>query len=71
MTDRIAGFYVALEEDIRVDDAEGLMQAMMHLKGVIAVETVVSDAMSWMRKAQVRQELAQKLMDVLADKKEL
>jgi len=43
MTDRFNGLIVTLEEDIREDDAEALMDAILMLRGVIKVEGHVSD----------------------------
>lgn len=43
MTDRINGFYVALERDIRDDDFESIEQAVRMIKGVIDVEVNVVD----------------------------
>ena len=44
MTDRHAGYVVALAKDIREDDAqEGVLNAIRMIKGVVSVEPVVAD----------------------------
>jgi hypothetical protein len=43
MTDRIAGFTVALKDDVRVDDVEPLRAAIEQFAGVLSVTPVVSD----------------------------
>ena len=47
MTDRFNALTVALEKDIRIDDAEGIMNAIRQLRGVISVSGNVADATSW------------------------
>jgi hypothetical protein len=66
MTDRIRGFYVALEADIRIDDAEPLMEAVRQLRGVAAVKPDVSDDMTdFVARQRVRRELMGKIFAVL------
>lgn len=43
MTDRHAGYIVVLAEDIREDDAEGTLNALRMVRGVISVTPVISD----------------------------
>lgn len=43
MTDRYSGFVVALDEDIREDDAETVVAAIRMIKGVIRVEPLMPD----------------------------
>lgn len=43
MTDRHAGYLVTLSKDIREDDAEGILRAITMIRGVLAVEQVVSE----------------------------
>jgi len=42
MTDRHAAYLVVLEDDIRDDDADGIISALYHIRGVASVEPVVS-----------------------------
>jgi hypothetical protein len=43
VTDRHAGYIVVLAEDIREDDAEGTLNALRMVKGVISVTPVIAD----------------------------
>lgn len=43
MTDRHSGYIVVLAEDIREDDAEGILNALRMVKGVISVTPVIAD----------------------------
>lgn len=44
MTDRVSGFTVVLDHDIRDDDIEPVLNAIRMVKGVIAVEAIVADS---------------------------
>lgn len=46
MTDRHAGYVVTLAADIREDQAEEILTALRMVKGVLAVEPVVADALA-------------------------
>ena len=70
MTDRLNGVWVAFEKDIRVDDAESLISAIKHLRGVLAVESKVSNPNDWIAEVRVRREIASKLFEVLYPKDE-
>jgi hypothetical protein len=65
MTDRLRGVWVAFEQDIREDDAESLISAIKHLRGVLAVESKVSNSTDWMAEERARGELRKKLIAVL------
>lgn len=65
MTDRINGFWVALAEDVRTDDAQETLAAVLQIKGVIAVERHVADHTDWMARTRVRFELQAKLFEAL------
>lgn len=67
MTDRIKGFYVALEEDIRVDDFETIKNAVMMIKGVLRIETSVRTIDDFYNRAQIRDEYTTKLFKVLRE----
>ena len=43
MTDRHAGYVVTLTSDIREDDAESTLNALRHIKGVVAVEPIIAE----------------------------
>lgn len=65
MTDRFHSLTVVLEKDIRSDDAEGLIQAIRHMRGVLSVTGRVSDPDSHMAEERARRELGQKLWEIL------
>lgn len=66
MTDRIHSLTVTvvLSEDLRADDAECLIDAIMMLKGVAGVATNVADATSHMAEQRARTELGEKLLAI-------
>lgn len=65
MTDRYFALTVLLDQDIRKDDAEPIINAIRMIKHVLQVEPHVSDVDTWAARACVRGELKQKLWDVL------
>lgn len=67
MTDRIKGFFVTLDSDIRIDDVQPIMNAILQLKHVIAVEPNVGNHNDWMNRERVKMELRAKLWEVLDD----
>lgn len=40
MTDRVSGYVVVLETDMRVDDAERIKNAIAQIRGVLAVDDI-------------------------------
>lgn len=68
MTDRIHSLTVVLESTIREDDAEAIIQAIKMVKGVLSVSSNVADAESYMAEERARQELGERLMEVLYPK---
>jgi hypothetical protein len=65
MTDRINSLTVILEKDTRADDIECLKNAILQLKGIIAVEKNVSDLGTFLAEKRAKYELRSKLWDVL------
>ena len=68
MTDRIHSITLVLDKDIRIDDAEMLIQAAGMFKGVINVQPNVSDYDSIVAIARVKSELTLKLFEALKEK---
>lgn len=66
MTDRINSLTVVLEEDMRADDAQSLIDAILHLRGVAEVATNVSDHTFYLAQTRARLELWNKLMKVIS-----
>lgn len=48
MTDRIKGFLVTLENDIREDDAEFIVTAIKMIKGVYSVKSYIKNMEDYM-----------------------
>jgi hypothetical protein len=65
MTDRICLLTVCLERDIREDDAQPLIDAIMMLKGVLRVETKVSDPTIWVAEQRALRALGDKVVNAV------
>lgn len=64
MTDRIKGLTISLEQDVRIDDLEPLMDAIRHLRLVADVTPLVADMDDWLARSRVRSELASDFGDL-------
>lgn len=67
MTDRVNGFTVVLESDIRLDDVEPIMNAMKQIKGVAAVTPHISTIDNHIAITRARIEFAQRLEGVIRE----
>jgi hypothetical protein len=65
MTDRLKGATVVFEEDIREDDAQGLIDAIKHLRGVLDVIPNIKTPNDAIIAQRIRIQLSQDLFDVL------
>ncbi len=65
MTDRINGILVVLEEDIRSDETEPILNALRCIRGVLRVEPNVADAEAYIAESRARTELVKELHAVL------
>ncbi len=68
MTDRIHSITLALEKDMRVDDAEALIEACKMLKGVLHAKGNISDHGQYVTEARVRSDIGEKLFDIIYPK---
>lgn len=68
MSDRIKGFMVMLETDLRTDDAEGVLEAIRHIRHVASVEPVVANIDDYMNRERVRRELVNTMLGALERK---
>jgi len=68
MTDRYNSLIVVLENNIREDDAQSTINAIRHIKGVIAVEGNISDIGHFVASSRIRRELGEKIWDVIYPK---
>lgn len=65
MTNRFHSLTVVFDANMREDDAQGLMAAISHMRGVISVEGNVADLDEHVAEMRVRNELTDKILDVL------
>jgi len=65
MTDRVKGFVVTLEKDIRIDDVEVILSAIKMIRGIANVETSVSDYDDHMNRERIKYELRDKFIDFM------
>jgi hypothetical protein len=65
MTDRHSGYVVVLEKDIREDDAEGIINAIKMVKGVLTVKPVEATVGFVIERERVKAEYANKLHDAI------
>ncbi len=65
MTDRVKGFTVTLEKDIRIDDVEEIQNAIAMIKGVIQVEPSISTSEDHMSRERAKYEMRNKIFEVL------
>jgi hypothetical protein len=67
MSDRVKGFVVTLEKDVRLDDVELLMQTIRYMRGVANVEPSIVDSSDWINQQRVRNELRAKMYQFIED----
>jgi hypothetical protein len=65
MTDRIKGFVVTLDKDIRIDDVQPIMDAIKMIKGVIDVSPSVADSDDHMNRERVAHEFRSKFWNFM------
>lgn len=67
MTDRHAGYVVVLDDDIREDDAQFVINALRMVKGVVAVEPVAGDHQLLIAQQRVRAEARERVVALLRE----
>jgi len=67
MTARVSGYVIALEEDIREDSLEEVINALRMIKGVVAVEPVISDAGNQIAEMRADNRWRMKIAQLLRD----
>lgn len=65
MTDRLKGITVVFKDDMREDDAEHIINAVLMIKGVLKVTTLKLDADDYINRERIKSEMRKKLFDVL------
>lgn len=68
MTDRINSITVVLDEDIRVDDAECILNAIRMVKHVLSVEGNVADFESHMAEERARAKVHEQVFNAIYPK---
>jgi len=65
MTNRINALVVVLDEDIREDDVQSLVDAIKHFNHVVSVDMNIADLAAHLAYQRARSELRSKLWGVL------
>ena len=69
MSDRINTITVVLDREIRDDDCEHILSAMLMIKGVLRVKANVADHSEYMAEERAKHDLGQKLWNVVYPKR--
>jgi hypothetical protein len=64
MTDRISGFIVTLDQDIREDDVESIISAIRHIRHVAHVEPKIATYEDVLARERARYAIGDKLLDL-------
>lgn len=67
MTDRVKGFTVTLEKEIRTDDFEWILNAVKMIKGVQEVEPVINDGSEYITLMKRDREIREKLYKFITE----
>lgn len=67
MTDRLKGLVVTFENDTREDDAQGIINAIYMVKGVVNVSEVISDPGSQVDRERIKYELLANINKLIRD----
>jgi len=65
MTDRAKGFTITLEQDIRVDNMDYVLNALKMVKGVADVKPIINDSSTFVAERRLATELRDKLYDFI------
>ena len=65
MTDRYFALAVILENDIRSDDAQPIIEAIKMVKGVLSVKPHVTDMSTLMAEERARHELGARILTLV------
>lgn len=67
MTERVNGFFVALDHDIRTDDFETIKNAVLAIKHVIGVEENIDSCSLYVAQERFRSDMGSKIVDLIYD----
>ncbi len=65
MTDRVAAFTVVLDQNIRIDDVEFIVNAIKAIRHVQSVKPIVSNYELHIAEERVRREIYGKIFDIV------
>lgn len=65
MTDRVKGFTVILEEDIRIDDVQVILDAVKMIRGVGHVEPSILTSNDLYARERVKMEMREKILQII------
>lgn len=65
MTERIKGLTVALDQDYREDDVQGIIDAIKLIKGVANVTPIPSSAEDFINRQQIKMEMAEEIQRIM------
>ena len=68
MTDRVHSLTLVLAEDLRTDDVQSLIDAVLHLKGVASVGSNISDVGQYVAEERALAKLRDQMRDILYPK---
>jgi hypothetical protein len=67
MSTRLKGLTIALEGDIREDDAENIILAIKQIRGILDVTPIEADSNDWINRSRIKSELQKKLWDIVSN----
>jgi len=67
MTDRVKGFTVTLERDIREDDFQRIKEAVEMIKGVLHVEPVLVTSEDFMIKQRIKHDVTMNIIKLVKE----
>ena len=67
MTDRLKGFTITLEKDVRDDDADGIINALKMVKGVASVKPLTKNPVDDMARTRVFGEMREIQREIVRD----
>lgn len=67
MTDRHIAYTVTLEEPVRSDDAQRIIDAIKMVKGVAEVIPVVADAQAYWSRSSARRDILEKVWKLIKE----
>jgi hypothetical protein len=65
MTAKFNSLTIVLENDVREDDAQTLINAILMLKGVLSVEGNVSSVTDYVAESRVKTEVRNRLFEII------